>query len=121
MIAVRNGRNEVHNEHHRLEIDRWGKLTDESDKIKIDKIKTDENKSNVAYAIKMVPSNDWYGNIMNIYIKYILNLILLGIIEYLNIFQISIYKVIWNRICLYIYWHIFISTYNLNHLRYELI
>jgi hypothetical protein len=38
IVAIRNGRSEVFNEKHRLELDRWGKITAETVKFEKNKI-----------------------------------------------------------------------------------
>merc|ERR1712093_205758 len=51
VIAIRNGRSEAVDEHIRLEVDKFGLITEESDQ-KFDRIKKDENISSYAYVKK---------------------------------------------------------------------
>merc|ERR1719240_299847 len=51
IISLRNGRSEVVDEHIRLEVDKFGKVQEESD-VKIDRVKTEENISSYAYVKK---------------------------------------------------------------------
>merc|ERR1712039_973524 len=50
IISIRNGRSEVVDEHVRLEVDKFGKVQEES--VTIDKIKVEENISSHAYVKK---------------------------------------------------------------------
>ena len=52
-LAFRNGRSVVFQEHMRLEIDRWGKITNE-DAIEIGTVKDDNNLSTTTYETKVV-------------------------------------------------------------------
>ena len=55
VVAIRNGRSEVFQEKHRLELDRWGKITAESG-VKINSINNDKNLSSILYEKRLVPS-----------------------------------------------------------------
>ena len=57
IICIRNGKSEIHQEKHRLEIDRWGKVTTEDNKHKIEPINLTENLSKISYELKIVPKN----------------------------------------------------------------
>jgi len=61
IIAIRNGRSEVFNQRMRLEVDRWGKITDEP-KAKIDSVNTTNNLSNIEYETKFVKVGGGGGN-----------------------------------------------------------
>ncbi len=50
ILAFRNGKSMVFQDHMRLEIDRWGKITEED--VKIGEIKLSENFSDTEYEIK---------------------------------------------------------------------
>lgn len=53
VVAVRNGRSEVFQEKHRLELDRWGKITVESS-VKIESTNNDKNLSAILYEKRLV-------------------------------------------------------------------
>ena len=55
VVAVRNGRSEVFQEKHRLELDRWGKITSEAG-VKIDKVNNEKNLSSILYEKRLVPN-----------------------------------------------------------------
>merc|ERR1712007_114823 len=51
VISLRNGRSEVVDEHIRLEVDKFGKVQEETE-VKIDMVKSEENISSYAYVKK---------------------------------------------------------------------
>mmetsp|Transcript_12778 Transcript_12778/g.10921 ORF Transcript_12778/g.10921 Transcript_12778/m.10921 type:complete len:163 (-) Transcript_12778:376-864(-) len=53
LIAIRNGRSEVFKERMRLEIDRWGRITDEPN-AKIETVNVKDNLSDIEYETKFV-------------------------------------------------------------------
>jgi len=53
VIAIRNGRSEVFKERMRLEVDKWGKITEEPNH-EVKSVKTDNNLSEVEYEMKVV-------------------------------------------------------------------
>ena len=57
ILAIRNGKSEVFKENHRLELDRWGKITAEPD-IVINNVNEAENMSTILYETKLVQKKE---------------------------------------------------------------
>ena len=57
VLAIRNGRSEVFKEHHRLELDRWGKVTLESDHD-VGSVKESVDMSATSYETRLVAKSE---------------------------------------------------------------